>query len=180
MVPCHSLTLEEQLETLKKVTIFSGFNDDDLRFICESCTIMEAPVGEMILEEGSEASEILIMLKGRVTIVLNITEDPIEIMDFGPGSCIGEASVIGIQPHSASAVVIEDAICMVLHRQVLMDLFVQNKALFSLLILNIARELARRLHHTDEILLHYGKMKKSHELLHPGLIKEITVSRHSS
>lgn len=179
VIPSAKLTLSEQLETLKNVTIFSGFTDEDLHFICRNCTILEAPRGELIIEEGSEASEIMIILKGRVTIVLNLEEDPIEIMEFGAGSCIGEASVIGIQPHSASAIVIEDVVIMVLLRQVLMQLFNENKGLFSMLILNIARELARRLNHTDEILLHYGKMGKSHELHHPGSVKAIKDSLHS-
>jgi CRP-like cAMP-binding protein len=170
--------MDEQLTTLKKVTVFSGFSDDDLRLICKKCTMFEASKGEIIISEGTEASEILILLSGRVSIVLNIKEEPIELMEFGPGSCIGEASVIGIQPHSASAVVIEDTILLVLLRQVLMQLFDTNKALFSLLILNIARELARRLHHTDEIILHYGKKKRSDEVHGPGIVKEIKESLH--
>jgi CRP-like cAMP-binding protein len=68
--------------------------------------------------------------------------------------------VIGIQDHSASAVVIDQSVLLVLSRQILMTLFETDKGLFSLLILNIAREIARRLHHTDEILLHYGKWEK--------------------
>jgi len=178
MIPSTLMTLDQQLETLKCVTIFSGFKDEDLRFICKSCMLYEAPKSEVIITEGSEASEILILLRGHAVVVLDIENDPIEIMEFGPGSCIGEASVIGIQPHSASVVAVENIVVMVLYRQVLMNLFDENKPLFSLLILNIARELARRLHHTDAILLHYGKMNKSHELLHPGLAKEIITAAH--
>ena len=160
MDPCTTLSIDDLLDTLRNVTIFSGFSDKDLQNVCTSCTLMDARIGEMVLEEGTPATEILIILRGRITIVLNVEDEPIELMECGPGSCIGEASVIGIQMHSASAVVIENATLMVLRRQVLMQLFEENKELFSLLILNIARELARRLHHTDEVLLHYGKVGK--------------------
>jgi CRP/FNR family cyclic AMP-dependent transcriptional regulator len=160
MNSCTSLTTRDLLDTLKNVTIFSGFTETDLQNVCSNCTLLDARIGEMIIEEGTSATEIFILLKGRVTIVLNVGNDPIELMECGPGSCIGEASVIGIQMHSASAVVVEDAVLMVLRRQVLMQLFDDDKTLFSLLILNIARELARRLHHTDEVLLHYGKVGK--------------------
>lgn len=162
MIPSTILTSRGLLETLQNVTIFSGFSTGDLQHICANCSLVDARVGEVILEEGTPATEILILLKGRVSIVLGLKDEAIELMVFGPGSCIGEASVIGIQMHSASAVVIEEATLMVLRRQVLMQLFEENKALFSLLILNIARELARRLHHTDEVLLHYGRMKTAH------------------
>jgi CRP-like cAMP-binding protein len=67
--------------------------------------------------------------------------------------------VIGIQNHSASAVAKEDTELSVLTRTMLMDIYDRDKNTFSMLILNIARELARRLHHTDQVLLHYGKKR---------------------
>jgi CRP-like cAMP-binding protein len=165
--------MNDLLDTLRNVTIFSGFSEEDLRNLCASCTLLEARIGEVIVEEGTPATEILILLKGLVTIVLNLKDDPIEIMEFTPGNCIGEAAVIGIQSHSASAVVIEDATLMVLPRQILMDLFNKDKTLFSLLILNIARELARRLRHTDQVLLHYGKAEVQQALSHPGAVRKL-------
>lgn len=174
MNPCDSLTTDDLLETLEHVTIFSGFTHEDLTDICSKCSLVEARNGEIIFEEGTPATEILILLKGRVAVVLNMKNEPIELMQCKPGSCIGEASVIGIQMHSAAAVVLEDATLMVLRRQVLMDLFEDDKGLFSLLILNIARELARRLHHTDEVLLHYGKEGNHTSVVHTGTYHNIS------
>ncbi len=150
-------TTESILPILKNVTIFAGLKEQEICTIYDSCHLMEANVGDVLLEEGKAATEIFIILRGRVTIVLNLHEKPLEVIEFGPGNCIGEASVIGIQNHSASAVVLEEASLLVLSRKVLMDIFESDNRLFSLLILNIAREIARRLHHTDEILLHYGR-----------------------
>lgn len=157
----HLLSTDIILPIIKKVTIFSGLNDSEARRICESCSVMEAKVGEIILQEGTPATEIFIILSGKVTVVLGLKDEPMVLTEFDAGNCIGEASVIGIQEHSASAVVTETATLLVLSRQVLMDIFETDKALFSMLILNIAREIARRLHHTDEVLLHYGKRNKS-------------------
>lgn len=158
----RAFSIDDILPIIKNVTIFSGISDSQIRVIFENCTITEAKVGEIILMEATPATEIFIILNGKVTIVLGLRgDDPIVLTEFGSGNCIGEASVIGIQDHSASAVVTEDATLLVLSRQVLMQIFDTDKSLFSLLILNIAREIARRLHHTDEILLHYGKKDKS-------------------
>lgn len=155
------VTLDDILPILKNVTIFSGFSDSEVRTICENCSNIIANAGEVILQEATPATEIFIILSGKVSVVLGLKDDPIVLDEFGAGHCIGEASVIGIQDHSASAIVVEDASLLVLSRQVLMKIFDTDKSLFSLLILNIAREIARRLHHTDEILLHYGKKHKS-------------------
>ncbi len=169
----RAFSIENILPIIKNVTIFSGFSDSQVRAIFENCTVVEVKVGEIILQEATPATEIFIILSGKITIVLGLrSDDPIVLSEFGPGNCIGEASVIGIQDHSASAVVTEDATLLVLSRQVLMKIFDTDKSLFSLLILNIAREIARRLHHTDEILLHYGKKDKSiYPIFNPNLLK---------
>ena len=144
---------------LKNVTIFSGITDEDLQRIFKSSPLIPKQAGETIVEEGASASEIFIILRGKVAIILDRNNDPLELAVFGPGDCIGEASVIGVQQHSASAVVKEDAVIIALTRSMLMDIYEQDKNAFSMLILNIARELARRLHHTDQVLLHYGKKR---------------------
>jgi len=48
-----------------------------------------------------------------------------------------------------------DTKLIVLSRQTLLSIFNLDKEIFGILILNIAREACRRLHDTDEILLHY-------------------------
>ncbi len=168
----QELSMEDVLPIIKNVTIFSGLSDSEARTICESCSVLLAKVGEIILQEATPATEIFIILNGKVTVVLGLKDDPMVLTEFGPGNCIGEASVIGIQEHSASAVVTETATLLVLSRQVLMNIFETDKSLFSMLILNIAREIARRLHHTDEVLLHYGRKDKSvYPTFNPKLIQ---------
>lgn len=146
---------KELLEVLKKVTIFSGIDEGRLEQIYRGCDIIKRKAGDIIVEEDTDATEIFILLSGRVKIVLDINKDPIEIVELGPGSCMGEASVIGVQKHCASAILTEDSELLVLSRKVLMEIYAKDKELFALLILNIARELARRLYQTDKVLLKY-------------------------
>jgi len=142
---------------LKRVTIFAGIDNNGLEQICSMCKVIKKSKGDILVEEDTEATEIFVLLKGRVKIILNMKDDPFELLELGAGNCVGEASVIGIQKHSASVVAIQDSEVLVLSRKVLMDIYSNNKDLFSMLILNIARELARRLYNTDHTLLHYAK-----------------------
>jgi CRP/FNR family cyclic AMP-dependent transcriptional regulator len=150
---------EAIIPILKNVTIFSGFTEADLSRIFKGSVLLRKKKGELIIQEGAPASEIFIILRGKVTIILDKDNDPIDLAEFGPGDCLGETSVIGIQNHSASVVAKEDTELSVLTRTMLMDIYDRDKNTFSMLILNIARELARRLHHTDQVLLHYGKKR---------------------
>ena len=148
---------DELIELLRSVTIFAGMDDSCLRRFFNRCELLNVHAGEEIIKENTQASEIFIVIKGKLKIVLDSDGDQFEIAEMGPGNCVGEASVIGVQTHSATAMVTEDSQLLVLSRKDLMRVFDEDKELFSLLILNIARELARRLRRTDEILLHYTK-----------------------
>jgi CRP/FNR family cyclic AMP-dependent transcriptional regulator len=151
---------EEFISILKNVTIFAGFSEKALHRVFSNCPIIEKKAGETIVEEGQTASEIYIILQGKVSIVLDMKSDPFELAMFGPGDVIGEASVIGVQKHSATALAKEITELLVLTRTMLMEIYDRDKGTFSMLILNIARELARRLHHTNEILLEFSDKKK--------------------
>ncbi len=152
-----ALDREAVFPILKQVTIFGGISESEMRKIYDKCPIVDYQGGEEIVREGTAATDIFIILFGRVKIVLNAAEEPLELIEMGSGNCFGEASVIGIQNHSASVFAIEPSRLLVLSRRALLEIMEEDNKLFSLLVLNIARELARRLHHSDEILLHYSR-----------------------
>ncbi|MDD5674706.1 MAG: Crp/Fnr family transcriptional regulator, partial [Chitinivibrionales bacterium] len=109
--------------------------------------------------EGTPASDIEVIVKGRVVVFLERSGRVLNITEFGQGDCVGEISVIGILNHTASVKALEPTTVLVFAKQLLMDIFHTDPRLFSLVILNIARELARRLHHTNEILLNYSGLQ---------------------
>ncbi|MFW5775181.1 MAG: cyclic nucleotide-binding domain-containing protein [Chitinivibrionales bacterium] len=150
---------ETLFPVLRMVTIFAGISEEGLRGIFDKCTIRTFAGNDEVVRENTAATDIYIILRGRVKLVLGTDEEPLELIELGTGNCFGEASVIGIQNHSATVVAVEPSVLLVLSRRVLMQIMTENQQLFSLLILNIARELARRLHYSDEVLLRYTRKK---------------------
>ncbi len=63
----------------------------------------------------------------------------------------GRMSVV--HQHTSSAMALEDTTLIVLSRRALYQLHQEDIALFALLMMNLARELARRLHFMDKLLL---------------------------
>lgn len=145
------------IDTLKLVTIFAGFSQENLEILVKDCPTVKHKKGAVLIEESTPASDIYIILKGQISIVLNNCGNPLKVAEFGPGHCIGEASVIGILNHSASALALTDVSLLVLSKKYMMKTFHTDPLLFSLLILNIARELARRLHNTNLLMLDIWK-----------------------
>lgn len=154
------LDIENVLPILNKIAIFGGLNDKQLYTIFRQLQKVYYEAGEFVFRQRDSPNHIYIVHSGKVKIVADVDTVPLEIITFGVGDCFGETAVIGIQAHSASALAVEDTDLIVLSRPALLSIFELDKELFSLLILNIAREACRRLHKADDILLHYVFDKK--------------------
>lgn len=149
------LKIDDVLPILDDISIFGGMSETQLYKIFRLLQRVHYAEQELIFHQGDQPTYIYIVITGRVRLVFDVEEHPLSKGEFGPGACFGETSVIGIQSHSASTLALEPTELMVLSKEALMSLFENDKELFGRLILNIAREASRRLHQTDELLLHY-------------------------
>ena len=152
--------IEDVLSILNEISIFAGLSDKQLYTLFRLLEKTSYKKGEKIFEQGSQPSHIYIIQSGSVKLVINEKSELLELIVFEQGQCFGETSVIGIQPHAVTAIAVEDTELIVLSRNALLSLMKTDLDLFSILILNIAREACRRLHKTDEILLHYVLRKQ--------------------
>ena len=149
------LDIEEILPILSEISIFAGLSRKQLDTLFRLLEKAHYKAGETVFIEDSKPSHIYIVQSGSVKLVVNAKQTPLELIVFEEGHCFGETSVIGIQLHAATAISVEDIELIVLSRKALLSVFKVDLELFSILILNIAREACRRLHRTDEILMHY-------------------------
>jgi len=149
------MTAQKELyvDTLSLVPIFSAIPREKLMELYDHCELQNFSKGQYLMKEGTAAEEIHVVLNGEVSIQLHSADNtPFEVARLGVGSCLGETSVIGIQKHSADVVATCDSTFLLLKRAVLMEMFRTDTELFALLVLNIARELARRLKAADHTI----------------------------
>jgi len=147
--------INDILPILNDISIFAGLSDQQLRKLVGLLERVRYVAGQRVFTEGDQPSYIYIVLSGNVKLVIGAEQTPLELVAFKEGECFGETSVVGIQSHAATTVAVGDTELLVLSRNTLLSLLKSDLELFSILILNIAREACRRLHKTDEILLHY-------------------------
>lgn len=147
------LDIEKRLPALKHISLFGGFSAAQLRSISALLKKIDYRAGETIFRQGDLPSYIYIVMNGKVRLAFDIEQHPLSNISFGPGDCFGETSVIGIQPHTASTIAVDDTELLVMSREALMSVFDTDKELFGLLVLNIAREASRRLHRADSLLI---------------------------
>jgi CRP-like cAMP-binding protein len=153
------LDIEKVLGILNKISIFAGLTDKQLQALFRLLKTTSYNTGDTIFLQGTPPTHIYVVESGKVKLVTKKDDTSFELVVFEQGCCFGESSIIGIRPHAATAIAVEPTELIVLSREALMSIYDSDLELFSILILNIARETSRRLHASSETILHYIKRK---------------------
>lgn len=148
--------LAKILPILNKISIFGGLTESQIIKVLGRMRSIRYRTGKKLFSKGDSASCIYVIRSGRVKIVAELDKSHVKSVEYGEGGCFGERSAIGILPHMATARAIRDTEVLILPMQGLHDLYHQEPALFGILILNIARDVCRRLHESDLLFLQYA------------------------
>lgn len=133
--------------------MFGGLTEQQRNRILDRVEAGSFKRGSNIFESGDEPTHIYLVKSGLVGLFISDKEVKIEKKRLGKGECFGHVALISVNRHNLSAVAVVDSEILVLSKALLGQLRHEDSELFSLLILNIARELARRLQFTDDLLL---------------------------
>jgi CRP-like cAMP-binding protein len=110
--------------------------------------------GETIIEQGGEGQDLFIVSSGYVDVLVKGGGDREQaIATLGPGDCFGEMSLIGKTRRCATVRASEACTALSLGRADIDRLATSHPAAFHQLVLNLARELARRIRLLDEALV---------------------------
>jgi len=155
--------IENILSILNKISIFGGLSQKQLHSVFKVLEKFTYEKDEIIFSQGESSSYIYIIECGRIKLYIKDDTATLELIEFNVGRCFGETSLIGIQPHTASAVAVEKTELIAFSSKALLSLYNSNKDIYLMIILNIARETCRRLNKADNILLHYYHISAASE-----------------
>lgn len=147
--------IESIMPILNKIAIFAGLSETQLYSLFKTLQKAAYEKDEVIFKQGEPSSHIYIIKSGAVKLCLEAETTSLELIEFTVGDCFGETALIAIEPHTATAVAAEKTDLIVLSSKALFSLYNTDKDAYIMIILNIAREVSRRLNKTDDILLHY-------------------------
>ncbi len=149
--------IEEVIPILNKISIFGGLTQEQIYQVFKILKKVEYDEDEVIFKQGNPSSYIYTILKGKVKLFAEVEGTTLELIEFDVGKCFGESSLIGVQPHTATAIAVQKTKLIVLSGKSLAGLYETHPEIYGLIILNIARETCRRLHQVDDTFLHYVK-----------------------
>lgn len=138
---------------LRKVGLFGGLSDDVLQHLAMNLPLIVSKPGDVIFREGEQARELFVLLTGEMEVQKRSRRGlDVRLALLGPGDWFGEMSILDVQPRSATVRALAPSRLLVLRAQDLDGLYRRDLKAYTLLVLNIAREISRRLRVADGIL----------------------------
>jgi CRP-like cAMP-binding protein len=103
--------------------------------------------GENIIVEGDRNDRIRFILEGKVAII----RGGVILNELGEGETFGEMEVLDVMPSVASVRALAPTRVATISNKMLRDVYKMDAGIFSLVIMNLARDLSRRLRRMDEL-----------------------------
>jgi CRP/FNR family cyclic AMP-dependent transcriptional regulator len=104
--------------------------------------------GDVLFREGERGEEMYVIQSGVVQILKTVGEEERPLAALGRGEFVGEMALLNDKPRTATAVVLEDAKCLVIDRATL-EQMIKGSAEIAL---RLVKKLARRLDSADEMI----------------------------
>jgi CRP-like cAMP-binding protein len=135
---------------LWRYSLFGGLLKDQVEKILPLMEYENYQAGENIIVEGSRNDKIRFILEGKVAVV----KEGFILFEFGEGDVFGEMEILDIMPSAATTKAITPTKAMSISNKALHDIYKQDVNIFAMLIMNLARDLSRRLRQMDEKIVH--------------------------
>ncbi len=144
------------LDFLRAHALFGGLEDKDLMAILPFLKRKNYDTGQIIVREGSLGRSLYFILEGRAAVLKQAAGSPsgtaLRLAEMGPGDTFGEMELIDVQARSATVRAAAPVKALALTNQDLYRIHQSRPFLYTMIILNLAREISRRLRRADEEL----------------------------
>jgi CRP-like cAMP-binding protein len=133
---------------LQKYSLFGGLLEEQINQILPLMEQEDYQAGENIIVEGQPNDKIRFILNGRVAVVKN----HVTLIEFNEGDAFGEMEVLDVMPSAATNVALEPTRVMSISNRALRSLYKIDIKAFSLMLMNLARDLSRRLRKMNDMV----------------------------
>ena len=136
---------------LQAIPIFAGLTSAALAEIANAAQEAVFLAGDIIVREGEPGNRMFIICSGSVEVVKYLAQTrETSLAVLGSRDFLGEMSIIDCVTRSASVRAVEDTLLFALKGIDLYHLFQKHPDQYAIVILNIARDISRRLRALDE------------------------------
>src|SRR5512145_643912 len=138
---------------LRDIGLFGALPDDVLVRLAQTLKVVEVPAGATLFREGEDGRSMYVVLRGEVEVTKRSHRGTDARMALlGPGDWFGEMAIVDVQPRSASILALAPTSLLAVTTNDLDQLYRHDLKAYAIIVLNLARELSRRLRVADAIL----------------------------
>ena len=101
MQETETLDLMQRVLALQRVPVFAGIDPEDLERIAFATSERHYEGEEMIFQQGDEGDEMIVIIRGEVTVSRREGEKTVPIRSFGAGDHVGELALLRGKPRSS-------------------------------------------------------------------------------
>ena len=148
-----SSAINERVEQLRKVELFSGLKSDAVQLIAQVSSEESHALGTRLFRHGDAGDKLYLVLEGKVRIsreVPGMGEEALAVL--GPGKVFGEMALLDESPRSADALVHERCRLLTISKDSFDDLLFLHKDLAYEVLWSIVAMLVGRLRETTDKL----------------------------
>lgn len=145
------------LEELRECALCGGLEDDALAWLAERIERIDLHEGDVIFREGDAARELYLVVDGEVELWKRSADadDHLELGErinmIHAKSILGGSSVIDMQGRLATARAASHVVLLRVSCRVMSQLYREDLRSYTMVILNVARDLSRRLRNVNAL-----------------------------
>lgn len=135
---------------LRNIGLFGALPESVLEHLSSTLEVIDVPPGTYLFREDDAADCMFVVLQGDMEITKRSKSgSEARVAVLGPRDWFGEMSIVDVQPRSASVLTVSPARLVRMTSADLDRLYRFDVKAYALIILNIAREMSRRLRVAD-------------------------------
>jgi len=142
-----------RIKLLQGQAFFGGITDEIVALILESSPEIKVPRGGYFFREGDSASSMYVLESGQVAVIKESHGTQYLLRKLKPCDCFGEMALMDFMPRSASVFAIEDCTAIEITLGTLRRIFAINPEQFTMIEMNMGREVCRRLRTIDHLII---------------------------
>ncbi|MCY0964761.1 Crp/Fnr family transcriptional regulator [Parathalassolituus penaei] len=151
-VPSTPGLTPQRLALLQSMPIFGALNATSIAFIESHCRCLELEAGQVIFYEGDPASSLFVLEQGTAEVMKQCGPDLRRLRWLHDGDCFGEMAIVDMNPRGATVRTTTPCKALEIPTEALYGLYELDLEQFTLIQMNMLREVSRRLRYLIEKL----------------------------
>lgn len=141
-IPYNRNAMEDLAKTLSYNYVFRGLSRDVVAGFAAIAQMKQFMGGDVLVRQFDYNSDVMILLEGQARIKSFSGET---LAEFGPGSIVGEISLIDEQPRSATVVAVGEVKAAVIPAEMFRGMMESDPKTGATILMNLCKVLCRRL-----------------------------------